>query len=374
MSEKKVLITKSILTDVATTIRDREGSSELIKPIDFASHIANMSIGQQGAPVSSITITNKDKLKSVRPGFSMEIEVNITPPWEGWTFSCTSSNPSIISVSPVLNTNGKYEVIGVTESTEPVTITVSAGDYTDSVEIKCRDLFEPDLTQVLNEEQYINLSNIVKAGVANEYLKLGDELLIAYDNTTMPMRVIGFADATVKRGDEDVSVPAIQMEMKYGAVGTTDWATSGSVNYSASKLKAYIEGQVQTKFAADFLACLGETRVQFCTRSNTADVSYCKLFAPSMAELGVTNASYNTAQQASIEGPAFEYYQGATDAKRVKQAIDATGVAQNYWTRSIYSGGSSYFGYIFTSGAPNSNRYAYAIRAVAACNFIGTSA
>ena len=37
MSEKKVLITKSILTDVATTIRDREGSSELIKPIDFAS-------------------------------------------------------------------------------------------------------------------------------------------------------------------------------------------------------------------------------------------------------------------------------------------------------------------------------------------------
>ena len=148
MSEKKVLITKSILTDVATTIRDREGSSELIKPIDFASHIANMSIGQQGAPVSSITITNKDKLKSVRPGFSMEIEVNITPPWEGWTFSCTSSNPSIISVSPVLNTNGKYEVIGVTESTEPVTITVSAGDYTDSVEIKCRDLFEPDLSLI----------------------------------------------------------------------------------------------------------------------------------------------------------------------------------------------------------------------------------
>ena len=75
MSGNKVLVTKSILTDIATTIRSREGSSELIKPVDFASHIANMSIGQQGAPVSSITITNKDSLKSVRPGLSAEFEV-----------------------------------------------------------------------------------------------------------------------------------------------------------------------------------------------------------------------------------------------------------------------------------------------------------
>ena len=53
MSENKVLVSKSILTGIATTIREREGSSELIKPVDFASHISSMSIGQQGAPVYS---------------------------------------------------------------------------------------------------------------------------------------------------------------------------------------------------------------------------------------------------------------------------------------------------------------------------------
>ena len=373
MSEDKVLVTKSILTDIATTIRAREGSSELIKPVDFASHISNMSIGQQGAPVSSITITNKDSLKSVRPGFSAEIEVEITPPWEGWTFSCVSSNPDIISVSPILNVSGKYEITGVAESETPVTITVIAGDCTDSVEMKCRDLFEPDLSQAFDEEQYVNLSNIVKAGVASEYLALGDELPIAYNGATMPMRVVGFANATVKQNDTEVSVPAIQMEMKYCAAGTTAWGASGSTNYSASTLDTFIVGQVQSKFAEGFLACLGETKVQFCTRSNGTDVCYRKMFAPSMAQLGVTHASYNTAQQASIEGPAFEYYQGANDAKRIKQAIDATATAQSYWTSSLYSGNSSAFGYVLTSGAPNNRHYNDTYRVAAACNFIGQS-
>lgn len=216
-----------------------------------------------------------------------------------------------------------------------------------------------------------NLSNIVKAGKASEYLNLGDELSIAYDTTIMPMRVVGFADATVRQNGADVTIPAIQMEMKDCAAGTTKWSSSNGVSYSASALKSYIEEQIQPKFSDDFLACLGETKVQFCTTKNDADVSYNKLFAPSMAELGVTDTTYNTAQQNSIEGPVFQYYEGTNDTKRIKQAIDATGTAQNYWTRSLYGGTGYSFGRIYIKGSPNFDSYYQSRYTAAVCNFIG---
>ena len=374
MSEKKVLVTKSILTDVAATIREREGSSDPIKPVDFASHIANMSIGQQGAPVSSITITNKDVLKSVRPGFSAEIEVKITPPWEGWTFSCISSNPNVISVSPILNANGKYEVTGVAESEDSVTITVIAGDCTDSIEMKCRDLFEPDLSQPLNEEQRANLKNIVAAGVASEYLSTGQTILVPYSTYTMPFEITGFNDVVAKISGAELTVHAINLLAKYTNETDSQWGASGNTKYSASTLRSTIIGSgYQGKFDPDFVACLADTKVQTYSRDGSTDVVYDKFFAPHMAQLGVTDAAYNNAQQAAVEGPVFAAYQGASNAKRVKQAINATSAAQTYWTSSLYSGNSSYFGFVQTSGAPNNLIYYDARRVVAACNFIGQS-
>ncbi len=369
MSGEKVLVTKSILTDIATTIRAREGSSELIKPVDFASHISNMSIGQQGAPVSSITITNKDSLKSVRPGFSAEIEVDITPPWEGWTFSCVSSNPDVISVSPILNANGKYEITGVAESEDSVTITVIAGDCTDSVEMKCRDLFEPDLSQVPDAEQLANLKNIVAAGVASEYLTTGQTILVPYGSYTMPFEVVGFDPVEIEGGD---TVPAINLLAKYTNETDSQWGANGSTKYSASTLRSSIT-TYQGKLNADFLACLAKTKVQTYSRDGSTDVVYDKLFAPSMAQLGVTDTSYNNASQAAVEGPAFTAYKGSDNAKRLKQAINATGTAQYYWTRSLYSGNSNNFGLVLTSGAPSYNSYSSSYRVVVACNFIGQS-
>lgn len=228
----------------------------------------------------------------------------------------------------------------------------------------------PDLSKVLDKEALENIQKIVAQRQQAEYFNLGDEFLVPYGETTMPMRVVGFADATVQKDGEDVVVPAIQMEMKYCAAGSSDWATSGKVNYSASKLKTYIDGQVQTKFSSDFLACLGETRVQFCTRNGDTDVSYCKLFAPSMAELGVTDTAHNNVIQAAVEGPAFQYYQGAKDAKRIKQEVNATGTARSYWTRSLYSGTSNLFSYVYLSGAPDYDSCYSAYRVAAACNFI----
>ena len=373
--ESKVLISKSILTGVATTIREREGSSALIKPVDFASHIASMSIGQQGAPVSSVTITNKAALTSIRPGFSAEIDVEITPPWEGWTYVCTSSDPIVVSVSPILNANGKYEITGVAESSTPVTITVTAGDFSDSFSVKCRDLFAPDLTKSFAEmttEERTNLSNIAKSGLASEFMTLGQFILVPYGSYTMPFEIVGFSDVVAKINDQEQTVPAINLLPKYTSEMDSQWGASGSTKYSASTLRSTIVGSsYQGKFNSDFLACLAATKVQTYSRDGSTDVVYDKLYAPHMAQLGVTDTAYNNAQQAAVEGPVFPAYQDADNARRIKQAINATSSAQYYWTSSLYSGYSNYFGRVYTSGAPGNYYYGSSLRVVAACNFIG---
>jgi len=371
--ESKVLISKSILTGVAATIREREGSSALIKPVDFASHIASMSIGQQGAPVSSVTITNKASLTSIRPGFSAEIDVEITPPWEGWTYVCTSSDPSVVSVSPILNANGKYEITGVAESSTPVTITVTAGDFSDSFSVKCRDLFAPDLTKSFAEmttEERTNISNIVKGGLASEFLSLGQSILVPYGSFVMPFEIVGFEDVVAQIDGAEQAVHALNLLAKYTDETGSQWGANGSVKYSASTLRSYMTTAYQGKLDANFVACLANTKKQTYSRDGSTDVVYDKISAPSMAQLGVTNATFNTAQQAAIEGAAFTAYQGAADAKRVKCAINATTTAQNYWTSSLYSGISNYFGFVQASGAPDSSGCSGTCRVVAACDFI----
>ena len=370
-----VNLSEGILKDTADAIREMTGDNGAIKPVQFPDLIRSI---ETGPAVESITIIDKSKV-AFQPGEEATYSVSVLPEYANQSFTAVSSDESVATV--VVNENGTITVKALenesmTEDDEfAAAITVKAGKRdpkSDTLSITVKLVTIQDVDK--NNVDLDNLTKIVQQGLASEYLKLGDELSIAYNGAKMPMRVVGFADAVVRQNGTDVTVPAIQMEMKYCAAGTTDWAANGSVNYSTSKLKTYIDGQIQPKFNSDFLACLGETKVKFCTRSNGTDVSYCKLFAPSMAELGVTNASYNTAQQASIEGPAFQYYQGATDTKRVKQAIDATGSAQYYWTRSLYAGNSNYFGRVYASGAPNDSFCGITHRAVAACNFIGKSA
>lgn len=233
------------------------------------------------------------------------------------------------------------------------------------------NIVPPDLSKVLDAEALKNIQNIIVAGKARQYFKLGDEFLISYGSYTMPMRVIGFADATVKKDELETIVSAIQLEMKYTDTNSVNWVISTNLPYSNSDLNSYIEGTVQPKLSAEFLACLGETKVQFWTRSNTTDVSYHKLFAPSMAELGFTELTVVTEQQAAVEGPAFEYYQEATNAKRVKSAINTPSSPESYWARSFSPVLLDYAARVKTDGDSGSSPYSQLRKVVAACNFIG---
>lgn len=233
------------------------------------------------------------------------------------------------------------------------------------------ELVVPDLSQPLDAQALSDLQDIVASGTASEVLELGQELLVPYGEYIMPFEIVGFEDVEVDGGE---TVHALNLLAKYVTENNSKWGAEGSTKYSASTLRTNIITTYQGKLDANFLACLANTKTQTYSRDDSTDVVYDKLFAPSMAQLGVTDTAYNNASQAAVEGPAFTAYNGSDNAKRLKQAINATGTGQNYWTRSLYSGSSNRFGGVNTSGALTREFYNVSYRVVVACNLVGKGA
>lgn len=244
------------------------------------------------------------------------------------------------------------------------------GDITLKGQWDCTNFFEPDLSGVLDKTQLDNLQAIVGAGKASEYLSLGDELKVTYSSYTMPFEVVGFEDIVAGVDGTEKTVHAINLLAKYTNDLGCNWGANNSQPYQDSTLRSVIRNGYKNNLNNNFVECLAKTRVRTYSRDGTTNTVYDELFAPSMAQLGVTNTSYNNAQQSAVEGPAFTAYNGSDNTKRIKQAINATGIAQDYWTRSLYSSSSSGFGLVITSGAPTYNSYSISYRVVAACNFI----
>lgn len=229
-------------------------------------------------------------------------------------------------------------------------------------------VFPPDLSKPLDKEQLDNLQNIVGEGKAPEYLSLGDKLLVNYGSYVMPFEVVGFEDIEVEGGGAKHS---INLLAQYTGETGVYWGGSGSPKYSVSTLRA-TAATMTSSLNSNFTECLGNTKVDTYSIDGSIDTVYDKLFAPSMSQLGVTDTKYTTAQQTSIEGPAFTGYEGAGDGKRIKQAINATTTDQGYWTRSLYPGASGSFGVISPAGRANNIGGATNTRRVlVACNLIG---
>lgn len=227
----------------------------------------------------------------------------------------------------------------------------------------------PDLSQTLTASDFEDIATIVKAGKAAEKFNLGDELKVAYGDDVMPFEIVGFEDVEVQGGE---TVPAINLLAKYTGYLTSKWGNDVHeyTDYGLSALRSYINGaKYKDKLDSNFVACLGDTLVKTQPKVGETTITIDKLFAPSATQLGVTDNNYNTTAQAEVEGPAFAAYAGASDAKRIRNAITSTGVPQYYWTRSLYSGSSVSFGCVSTLGTPQAANYSGSLPVVAACNF-----
>lgn len=229
----------------------------------------------------------------------------------------------------------------------------------------------PDLSQTLTASDFEDIATIVKAGKAAEKFNLGDELKVTYGDDVMPFEIVGFEDVEVQGGE---TVPAINLLAKYTGYPTSNWGNdvTEDTDYGLSALRSCINGvNYKDKLDSNFVACLSDTLVKTYNRNGNTSITINKLFAPSMAQLGVTDNDYNTTAQAEVEGPAFAAYAGASDSKRIRNAITGTSVPQYYWTRSLYLGSSGRFGCISTVGTPQAANYSGNFLVVAACNFTG---
>lgn len=186
-----------------------------------------------------------------------------------------------------------------------------------------------------------NLSNIVKAGMASEYLAVGDLLDIPMaDGTVMKRRVLGFDDRVVQIDGVERTVPAIQCENALLLSDTHRYDGNAYASYSKSELRDFIINTITPKESVEFIECLGNTKIQTATRgAELTDTTYDKMFVPSSKELGATQGAYCTGVQSSIEGPTPTYYVGADDPKRLKKT--SNGSAEYYYTRSVDQSSSS---------------------------------
>lgn len=227
----------------------------------------------------------------------------------------------------------------------------------------------PDLSEPLTAQQYNDLKEIVRAGEASVSYNEGDTILVSYGVYTMPFVITGFETVTTNTG----SKPAINLLAKNVTDSGTTWGDNGTQPYSQSNLRDFIANTLESKLDPNFLAGLGTTEIKTYSRDGATDTVYDKLFAPSMAELGVTNTSYNTAEQAAVEGPAFTSYNGASNSDRKKTPINGNDPYYfGYWTRSLYTGGANMFGYIGSmDGYPNHMANNIEHRVLLACNFTG---
>lgn len=181
-----------------------------------------------------------------------------------------------------------------------------------------------------------NLSNIVKAGKASEFLAVGDLLSIPLKGgTALQRRVLGFVNRTVMLNGSEQTVPAIRFE-NANLVGDSIQYSDALLPplYSTSNLRSYIITTLQEKESEDFLACLGATKTETYIGENDIDVVYDKLYAPSGADLGVpVDGNYYTESQQEVEGPVPAYYQNSNNGLRKKPRPTGSGISW-YWTRS----------------------------------------
>lgn len=232
----------------------------------------------------------------------------------------------------------------------------------------------PDLSQVLTKQDLDDIQAIVKAGKASEKLSLGDKLLVGFgagspQPYTMPFEIVGFDDVVIQdENGEDKTTHAINLLAGYAVGPGTTFGTSG-YPYSESALRNFINSTYTSQVNSDFLACLGNTKVQSLDSGKTLTVVYDKLFAPSSVQIGVTDSSFITNDQISSEGPIFPLFDTSDSTVRVRNGLSG-GAARDYWTRSLSVAGTQPV-YIQTSGQPANGFFFNNYWVVAACNFIG---
>lgn len=215
-----------------------------------------------------------------------------------------------------------------------------------------------------------NLSNIVKAGLASQYLAVGDLLDIPLkDGTVMKRRVLGFDDRVVQINGVERTVPAIRMD-NYNLYNVrSNFYTNDSLEivYPSSSLRNTINTTIQGLESEEFLSCLGNTKVPYWAKEGAALTVYDKLFPPSLEEIGSHPSFYIPAQR-ETEGPTPSYY---TEKRDLRRYVLGETTPVRWWSRSVYTSNLVYQIIVDETGTPDILRKSKLCNILVQFDFIG---
>lgn len=235
----------------------------------------------------------------------------------------------------------------------------------------------PDLSQPLDGGGLTEIRKIITAGKAQDYLKVGDDLLFELSNLniagTMRLRVVGFEPKIhhLENG-EDIEVSTINLFTKDAFGGQSPlFNLRTQIYYSESYLRETIYGSwYSEKMPSYLLDGLANTKVQMLARDGEIDISYNKFYAPSVAELGLNPGDlYYTAQQIEAEGPALPGFVD-DNSRKVRPWNNQFDIGTSYWTRSYYYIEPNY-AQINSDGKPDYNDYDALASIGTLCNLMG---
>lgn len=302
------------------------------------------------------------------------------------------------------------------------------------VKVADEDGFEnfPELIDKIGEPidpsdlTYDQIARIVRSGKAEEYFKIGDQIVTTYTDTDgnqyeMPWDVVAFKNVTLENGS---TVPGMVIQSHYATVediqfdaaepsssdsnvqkyGWNRWMYSGirqwlnsdkakgewwtsthTEDVAPSKLSTY--NGFMKGFSSDFISMLKKTKHEtalnyiYPSGSETTyvyDTTYDTFFLPSMKEEHFKHSSVSTSWDSSDkEGSTWKYWiqrkgYAAQDyyeenINSIRYSLSDKSTAKNVWLRSAYRGGSRSEFFVARDGYMTANSSYYAGSCAPAC-------
>lgn len=167
-------------------------------------------------------------------------------------------------------------------------------------------------------------------------------------------------------GTERITAQAMRVldDVQYSRV--SDEYPYGKNDYVASSVRAYLNGAFYDALQDDDRAAIvgALKRTYTPNYDDMREPGYIAQTRELFFLLSASEAGFE-GRYIRDEGPAYEYYKGCDDERRVKADMD--GDKSYWWLRSPYPSYAYYVRYVFTSGALNYNNANYGFGLAPAC-------
>ena len=217
-------------------------------------------------------------------------------------------------------------------------------------------------SKVLNDNSWDSIRQVILAGEASNYWKVGDtKTITSKSGKTYTIRLADLQDGRYEYSDGSGSSKAVfEFVECYNLNGTTNWRMTESSTITDEKLGGWSNTLIKTVTLPEILADLPDDMVSAMSEVNvlsgvgtdyeTTSPSANKLFLPAICEL--TNSTSLRINHNESPLGLLDYYSNDNSNNRVKNIVGETSNVY-WWLRSpqgLGSLGSSAFGVVTTIG------------------------